>query len=534
MKQKHITTFLAFLLIFILIFIVILQCNPLTTTPTRDGGVFIYVGSLILKGKIPYLDIWENKPPGIYYLNAIGLWLGRGTRWGVWLFEFLFISLSSVVSFFTIKKLWGVWSALLGTVIWLWGLNNTLMGGNFTEEYALLFNFLALMLFVFAIQKPGKWIYPILIGITLVFSFLFKQNNIGPQISIAIVLFVIYAKNKLFKRFFQLMATWGGIIVLVLGGVCLFFWMHNSLTEFTNAAFIYNLYYSGNHFNPSAMAIQGFKFLGFPAWLGFSGFFAALIGLFSQIKNKSDPSLNLLMVVGFPIEILSCSLSGRFYQHYFMSWLPIIAILSGYLFHQVSPYLSKIFYLVFSKHVNDFIREKSQVLLTCVIILTVFFFRVEIGLTAKSFHRLLFNRSLGIQRIQPVARYIRKSTEPDDPVLVWGGQAGINWMSQRLSPTKYHWYPLIIDSPLEQEMVIGFMDDLKNNPPELIVDAYVDDPYNVLSLNDDIRNTQIMQGHGKASLNPINFNQVVKWIHDNYFLETMVDSYGVYRIKVND
>src|SRR3989442_3117155 len=36
----------------------------------RDQGVFAYVGALILKGGWPYRDVWEVKPPGIYYTYA--------------------------------------------------------------------------------------------------------------------------------------------------------------------------------------------------------------------------------------------------------------------------------------------------------------------------------------------------------------------------------------------------------------------------------------------------------------------------------
>ncbi|MBK8823950.1 MAG: hypothetical protein IPN58_15495 [Anaerolineales bacterium] len=56
--------------------------NPLFSYPGRDGGIFLYIGSLILKGKIPYLDVWENKGPLVFYINAFGLFLTNGSRWG--------------------------------------------------------------------------------------------------------------------------------------------------------------------------------------------------------------------------------------------------------------------------------------------------------------------------------------------------------------------------------------------------------------------------------------------------------------------
>ena len=40
--------------------------NPFFSYPGRDGGIFLYVGSLILKGRIPYLEVWENKGPLVF------------------------------------------------------------------------------------------------------------------------------------------------------------------------------------------------------------------------------------------------------------------------------------------------------------------------------------------------------------------------------------------------------------------------------------------------------------------------------------
>src|ERR1043166_2581740 len=36
----------------------------------RDQGVFAYAGRVILRGGWPYRDVWDLKPPGIYYTYA--------------------------------------------------------------------------------------------------------------------------------------------------------------------------------------------------------------------------------------------------------------------------------------------------------------------------------------------------------------------------------------------------------------------------------------------------------------------------------
>ncbi|MBN2563529.1 MAG: glycosyltransferase family 39 protein [Phycisphaerae bacterium] len=44
-----------------------------------DTGMWAYIGSRILDGALPYRDLWESKPPGVYYTFAIVEWvLGVG------------------------------------------------------------------------------------------------------------------------------------------------------------------------------------------------------------------------------------------------------------------------------------------------------------------------------------------------------------------------------------------------------------------------------------------------------------------------
>ena len=68
-------------------------------------------------------------------------------------------------------------------------------------------------------------------------------------------------------------------------------------------------------------------------------------------------------------------------------------------------------------------------------------------------------------------------TEPGDSVLIWGTEAGINFMSGRPSPTRYvYQLPLYTRGYTESDHVAEFLGDLQRNPPELIVDVSAQDP----------------------------------------------------------
>jgi hypothetical protein len=59
------------------------------TLPSRDSGVFLYVGWRLINGDIPYKDVWDHKPPLIYFVDAFGLTLTPDSLWGVWLLQFI-------------------------------------------------------------------------------------------------------------------------------------------------------------------------------------------------------------------------------------------------------------------------------------------------------------------------------------------------------------------------------------------------------------------------------------------------------------
>ncbi len=54
--------------------IALFPSNPTNMTLAfRDSGVFLYVGWRLLNGDIPYRDVWDHKPPLIYFVDALGI-----------------------------------------------------------------------------------------------------------------------------------------------------------------------------------------------------------------------------------------------------------------------------------------------------------------------------------------------------------------------------------------------------------------------------------------------------------------------------
>ncbi|MGB8984137.1 MAG: glycosyltransferase family 39 protein, partial [Anaerolineales bacterium] len=149
------------------------------TVPSRDSGVFLYVAWRLLSGDVPFRDVWDHKPPLIYFVDALGLTLTPGSLWGVWFLQIIFIFFTLFLIYKLLDREYGILAALAGTLALTSGLFRVLARGNVTEEYALVFQALAFWLF------PGAWKrdFPLRasfwIGLCGGLAFNFKQTTIG-------------------------------------------------------------------------------------------------------------------------------------------------------------------------------------------------------------------------------------------------------------------------------------------------------------------------------------------------------------------
>ena len=509
--------FLQIVFLGVLVAVVLAQANPLYQFPNRDSGSFMYAGDQILKGKLLYRDIWDSKGPLVFYINALALWLGHGSRWGVWGMEFIFLFLSALIGFNLMKKLWGLIPAIVGTFMWLYAFNNVARGGNFTEEYSLLFGFLGLFLFWLSNQNQQNIVYPFLIGVTLALSFLLRANNIGVQLSIILVIILSGFLDKNHRQSLRQLFLIGFGALLLLGLVALYFQILGTLDDMIRAAITFNFFYSEGGTglsNLSRSFIRGTDLLGYLALIiTLLGYVILIEKLPQSIRSNSAlvRKINLLLLIGFPLEIVLSGLSGNNYPHYYISWSPYIGLLSGLL---VS--------------VSTQLKTQHPLVLPLMIFLVAFLNLDILGQYQTSFTKILFDRSTGIEAIHPVAQYIRDNTEPMDTVLVWGAQPYINLLSHRDSPTGIVFYPQLARSPFTDELNARFYQDLVENRPVLIVDM-VNPDNDTIPFIDPVHR-EVQEQRLKRFDPPFNMDQVFDFIHSNYHLEDTIQGVAIYRL----
>ena len=127
--------------------LLLLAADAFIGKPGLDSSTYIYVAEGILKGELPYVDRWDNKGPLLYSLNAIALLIHE--TWGLWVVESFFLLGVAAFVFLTLKKRFGLLPAAFALALFLaLYARFTAPDNNYTEQYGLLFQFLALYLFL--------------------------------------------------------------------------------------------------------------------------------------------------------------------------------------------------------------------------------------------------------------------------------------------------------------------------------------------------------------------------------------------------
>jgi hypothetical protein len=494
------------LLIGIFVLLVLLPVSPANMpVAPRDSGVFLYSGWRLVNGGIPYKDVWDQKPPVIFFVNALGLLLSGNSRWGVWGLEVLSLFLAGILSFKLLNKLFGRLAAILTVFLWMFNLVFILDGGNYTTEYALPLQFACFWLAWEVETKDSYRWRSFLIGFLSGILFFTKQNTIG--IFIAILVYFVFARvltGKWKEMLSIVLSMLGGFLLVVGLVVCLFlFW--GAIQDFWSAAFFYNFIYSAEpKLSDHLQSLyRGWLLLSRTnlVWFGFLGWsvavFTLLIHKLKKIKSTFLPVL-VIGVMDLPIELGLVSLGGRLIDHYFITLLPVFSLFTAF------------FFSVFFQGISAWSAGLSPRMVNSILVLALLVALPAVYVKEiKDYVDLTSSYKIDASRSADVINFIEQHTSPHDTVLVMDAEAYINFASQRLSPSEYvYLYPLNTQGYTTVEMVSTFLNAVLNNPPRLIVDEVGN---GIRPENFSVSSAQIIDRISKIQANYALIDQIGPW-----------------------
>jgi hypothetical protein len=563
-------------------------------TPHRDSGIFLFIGSQILKGKVLYRQTWDNKQPLLYVLNAIGLWLGRGSAWGVWAVELaIFVAALSLLYFILRKKFAPLISLLIPLVSFL--TIYQIMSGNFSEEYSICFQSAVIgLLFLVYLPDQRRFSRPIAavgMGLLAGISFGLKQTYLDVFFSAAVFLFFLAWMKKDRQILFHLLWMLGGFAVVNLL-IVLYFAAHGALQDYIINAYLINKYYSSQgllewlraflktflflktypllgligliglggvifvlvKLSPSIvrgiqhqagkwifliLGLLGFGFFGFSLYSGKeSGIgllqgtllglscLALLICLFLFIRKPTAvgnqeplrsklnqlewsapgaPVFLFLGLIDLPVVMLTISLSGMNFNHYYISLFTALYLLlaAGCCF---------LYDLLAGKKPGLLFDLLSSVILIAGMVSPVMQIISRLQTPGSPDSR------------SETAVYLNSVTTPKDKILVWGWEAGIYYLADRQPPTRYAFqFPIYLQTPYQNEAATTLLSDLKADPPLYIADT----------VDSEMPFIQGMSMTDCLKANPQDGDTLQALLHyvcSNYAYEKSIGNINIYRL----
>jgi hypothetical protein len=297
--------------------------------------------------------------------------------------------------------------------------------------------------------------------------------------------------------------------------VAAYFFSHGALWALLDWALFYGPAYGG-HLDVMGALLGGFRNLGLPVGVALVGIWMAFDTLVAQIGTRRVNPLILWLCIDFILEIILSGLPGRNYPHYFISWLPWMGLASCLAFDRLLAASNP----VTVKFVNG--------LLVASILVIAFLWRDVLKEYGRSFSTLAMDPSTA-EHVDPVAQYINEHTDSEETVLAWGGESGINFLARRDAPTAHVTYNMLVPSPITEQLAREFYEDIRNQPPVLIVDGS-GGPTSDAILPLSAKNAEEWSAaHGVYA--PPYLQDFLDFVHSNYSLKTTVVGVPVYRLN---
>ncbi len=147
---------------------------------TVDDQLFGYYGWRILHGGTVYLDVWDNKPPGIFWTNALGFLIGQDGYLGVLGLCAAALVLAHTAFFVIAATVYARGAAAVTTILLsFFVLHGYYSGGtNRTETFVVVFELVAVAFYMRGLVHDRWWKWYVA-GLLCGGAFLYKQVGLA-------------------------------------------------------------------------------------------------------------------------------------------------------------------------------------------------------------------------------------------------------------------------------------------------------------------------------------------------------------------
>jgi 4-amino-4-deoxy-L-arabinose transferase-like glycosyltransferase len=444
-----------------------------------DEGVYAYIGWGMLDGLVPYKDVFDHKPPGIYLLYSLVFLLTEPSALNVKVFASIYTLATTFAVFLLTRKVAGTKAGCLSALLFgIFSCGPKIEGGGVNTEIFMILPYILAAYFLLRAAATEKRTRYFLAGLFTGVACTIKQVAVVNVLWIAAFLLFRIWRRRTGKRVRDIAADGAAVaagMVLPWIPFALYFYAQDSLHEFFYWQVSFNFDYMDRGVKYLAnltILLKQMKIIlseNAILWL------LALVGLSSLGRHVPEPEGShsdtvlqpsakrevLLLMATWPLfSFLGIAMGGRYYGHYFIQIIPSLAVLGGV------GLIAVVQALRFKG--KEVFRQPSRILLAALIIWScVLFVKTDAPYYLRYDEEQISFRVYGTPVFSVtrfVGNYLKERTQPGDLIYVWRVNPEINFYALRKSPT-----PFLIHWSYEDETLEKIVNALHRAPPRYIV-----------------------------------------------------------------
>ena len=455
------------LLILLILVVVVIRYKFISIPFERDEGAYSYNGKLLLQGKTPYKDFYEQKFPGIFYFYALMVGVFGDTVEGMHKGFILLNVLTLIFIFFSVKKLLnssaGIISAITFAIV---SLTPNLSGFTVQSEHGVIF-FASLGIFFYVLSRQEqKWYYLLGMGLAMGAAFMTKTTGLFMLLWGGIILIIdfMFLKEKSFKLFMRPVLIYSAGALFVMGFLFFLIYLHGSFKEM-----IYWTYYIPKRYVSRVPFEEGIKYFKYTRdailqnhkFFWYHGILSVFLCLLKSINLRTKLLFwtlaifsSVMIVPGF-----------YFYGHYWIQLTLGLAILSGLTFYAINQFFSSVFntksnYLKYA-YLSIFIFVTFDHLKG----LKNYYFRPNYNLVLRSVYG-----NNPFPETKEIANYINAHSKPEDAIVAMGSEPEIYFYTKKNCPSRHAYFSAMVDNvPEHKEWQREYVKDIEKAKPKFFI-----------------------------------------------------------------
>ncbi len=414
-----------------------------------DSSVFKTVALMMEKGYMPYRDTFDHKGPLIYAINYLGARIAYYR--GVWLLELVFLMVTIFLLYKIARLKVRVLSSVLVTLTAFSMLFDFFEGGNFTEEYAMMFIAIGIYIFLdYLLYNRISCFRIALSGIAMGGVCLLRANMIAVWVVFCIAIFFMKIVKAEWKQLRQFVLWFIIGLSIIIVPFAIWLWVNDALSSCIEDYILFNMHYSSAD---GGLALFSNKWNSFWTFASETVYVFALVGILYSIRKNRF--VHVTYVVYMILGLVFLCMSGMRYQHYGMVLIPTVvyplSLITESMENLPDKGVAVVGKMLLSAYVVSTIIVPTSIKTLCSI---------------PSYYENRDKEHYDENTTQ-ISEMVLNMTNEDDAISVYGNMDIIYVLTQRRHATKYSYqYPIGYVMP---EIMDEYMEQLEEELPSIVV-----------------------------------------------------------------